>query len=352
MESAASATVGAIAIQGVRRADARFGEYVAVIGLGLIGQLTIQLLKVAGCRTFGIDIDSSRVDLAARSGAATSLNSEEVDPVRAVMEFTSGAGADAVIITASTSSGSLVQQAMQMVRRKGKVVVVGSIPLELQRTPFYEKEADLLISCSYGPGRYDAEYEERGLDYPYGYVRWTENRNMSEYLRLVADGRIDFKSLIQKTWPIDQATQAYADLKENKRIAVLLSVPESPSDPKSKSRVDFRPDGSQTASQIRVGIIGAGSFLRSVHLPNLKQMVDHYTIAGVVSRTGSTAWNIARQYGARYASTDVQELLNDPGIDLVMIATRHDLHAKQAMDAARKGKSVSSRSPQRFIRTS
>lgn len=340
MESAASATIGAIAIQGTRRADVRFGEFVAVIGLGLIGQLTVQLLNVAGCRTIGTDIESGRIDIAKKFGMSAAANPAQCDPVRAVMEFTGGMGADAVIITASSDSTDILQQAMQMVRRKGRVVVVGAVPLEMQRTPFYEKEADLLISCSYGPGRYDPEYEERGLDYPYPYVRWTENRNMSEYLRLVADGRINFKALVEKTWPISQAPEAYADLKENKRIAVLISIPEGSTEIKNQTRVEINPTAKRIAGQIRTGIIGPGSFVRAVHLPNLKDMSGQFLVSAVAGRNGATAWNIARKYGARYAATDIGEILNDHEIDLVMIASRHDMHARQAVEAAKSGKAI------------
>jgi predicted dehydrogenase len=330
MESGSSATLGAIAMQGVRRADVRFGEIVAVVGLGLIGQLTVQLLKAAGCQVVGMDIDEERITLARKFGAKAA----------GVTELSSGMGADAVIITASSQSPSILQESIQIVRRKGRIVVVGAIPLEMDRSPLYEKEADLFISCSYGPGRYDPEYEERGLDYPYSYVRWTENRNMGEYLRLIADGSVDFRSLVEKNWPLTDAAKAYADLQENKRIAVLLSSPESTTENKLQTRVDFSLKATKTTGRIRVGLIGPGSFARAVHLPNLKRLADQYAIAGIVAGNGSTAWNAARQYGARFASTNPEDLFNDPEIDLVIIANRHHLHAAQAAAAARHGKAV------------
>ncbi len=339
-ESAASATLGAIAIQGVRRADVRLGELVAVIGLGLIGQITVQLLRAAGCRVIGSDVDDDRIHRAAEFGMKAGVNPSATDPVRAVMEFTGGMGADAVIITASTDSAPLIQQAMQMVRRKGRVVIVGAVPLELDRAPFYEKEADLLISCSYGPGRYDAEYEDRGLDYPYAYVRWTENRNMGEYLRLIGEKQIDFRSLVEKSWPIAQAQEAYQDLKEHKRIAVLLTMPEGSTGDKLRSRIDLKTLSTPIPGQIRVGIIGAGSFVRSVHLPNLKQLPNQYLVSAIAGRNGAAATNVAKQYGARYAATNIDEVLNDPAIDLVMIASRHDMHAAHAIQAAKSGKAV------------
>ena len=204
-----SATVGAIVMQGVRRADVRFGETVAVIGLGLIGQMVVQMLKAAGCHVCGIDIDKARVELAGKLGAEFAIDGAQADPVTQVMNVTGGMGADSTIIAASSESDAIVQQAMEMTRKKGKVVVVGAVGLGLKRSPFYEKEIDLLISCSYGPGRYDAEYEERGVDYPYAYVRWTENRNMQEYLRLVGDGEMDFKTLVDRVYPVDEAARAY-----------------------------------------------------------------------------------------------------------------------------------------------
>jgi predicted dehydrogenase len=332
LESAASATLGAIAMQGVRRADVRLGEIVAVVGLGLIGQLTVQLLKNAGCQVAGTDIDPSRVELAKRFGMKTDTG--------ALMELSAGRGADAVIIAASSQSPSIVQQSIQMVRRKGRVVVVGTVPLEMDRSPLYEKEADFLISCSYGPGRYDPEYEERGLDYPYGYVRWTENRNMAEYLRLIAEGLIDFRSLVDRTWPLTDAARAYADLAEGRQIAVLLSVPESPREAKLESRVEVSREPKRISGQIRVGIIGPGNFARSVHLPNLKRLADLYSVTAIVARNGSSAWIIARQHHARYASTNITDVFKDPEIDLVIISNRHDLHAQCAAEAARHGKAV------------
>ena len=330
MESAASATLGAIAMQGVRRADVRVGEIVAVVGLGLIGQLTVQVLKAAGCQVVGMDIDARRVELAKKFGAKTGT----------VMELSGGMGADAVIITASSQTASILQEAIQIVRRKGRVVVVGAVPLEMERSPLYEKEADLLISCSYGPGRYDAEYEERGLDYPYSYVRWTENRNMGEYLRLIADGSVDFSSLVEKKWQLTDALKAYVDIQENKRIAVLLSSPKSTIETKLQTRIDVSPRTKKIDGRIRVGLVGPGSFARAVHLPNLKRLADQYAICGIVAGNGSSAWNVARQFDAQFASTNPEDLFKDPGIDLIVIASRHHLHAAQAAAAARQGKAV------------
>ena len=191
LRDAASVTLGSIAMQGVRRADPRLGEMVAAIGLGLLGQITVQLLKAAGCRVIGFDLDPRRVELAQQLGMEHGLVSGHVDVENEIRHLTGDHGVDATIITAASESDAIVQQAMQITRKKGRVVVVGAVGLGLERSPFYEKELDFLISCSYGPGRYDEQYEEKGLDYPYAYVRWTENRNMQEYLRLIAEGQVD-----------------------------------------------------------------------------------------------------------------------------------------------------------------
>jgi len=340
LQSAASATIGSIAMQGVRRADVRLGELVAVIGLGLIGQLTVQLLRAAGCRIFGTDIDVEKIKTANRFGLSVGIDPASDDVMRSVLDFTEGKGVDAVIITASSQSASIVQQAMQIVRRKGRVVVVGAVPLQMDRTPFYEKEADLLISCSYGPGRYDPQYEERGLDYPYAYVRWTENRNMGEYLRLVADGLIEIRSLIDESWPIEEADKAYSTLRHSDRVAALLHTSNIMKEEDSKVITSPEPRLVQSDRPIRVGIVGPGSFTRAVHLPNLKKLHETFSLTAICSRNGPNAWNIAKQYSANYASTQIEDVLNDPTVDLILISSRHDLHASSAIAAAKHGKSV------------
>jgi len=332
LESAASGTIGAIALQGVRRADVRLGETVAVIGLGLVGQITVQLLKAAGCRVIGTDIEPERVALAMSFGM--------MHDVDAALNVTEGNGVDAVIITASSQSTDILQQAMKMVRKKGRVIVVGSVPLQVDRSPFYEKEADLLISCSYGPGRYDPEYEERGHDYPYAYVRWTENRNMSEYLQLVAEGKVKFRDLVGKVWALSQATEAYSDLRLNKQIAVLLSNPETDALDSIDTRVVLETKPALANGVVRTGLVGPGSFARAVHLPNLKKLEQRFSILAVASKTGANAVNVAQQYGAAYASSSADELFQDPKLDLILISSRHDLHAQLAIRAAAHGKAV------------
>ncbi len=343
LKDAASVTLGAIAMQGVRRADPRLGEIVAVIGLGLLGQLTVQLLKAAGCRVIGLDLDPRRVTVARELGADHVLNPAEVDSKLDIRHLTGDRGVDATIITAASSSDAIVQQAMEMTRKKGRVVVVGAVGLGLKRSPFYEKEIDFLISCSYGPGRYDQEYEGKGVDYPYAYVRWTENRNMVEYLRLVAEGKVRLVSILEREYDLAKAPEAYAELKSEpeKPLGVLLRYPTSTEDsavPKRVTKVMLRVQ--PTSGRIRIAVIGAGSFAKAVHLPNLRKLSDLYHVRAIVSGTGANALATAQQYGADYASTNYEDVLKDPDVDAVLICTRHHLHAPQAIQAAKAGKAI------------
>ncbi len=343
LRDAASVTLGAIAMQGVRRADPRLGEIVVVLGLGLLGLITIQIFKSAGCVVIGLDIDEHRVELAKKLGADYSFNSLKIDVLNEIRHITDDHGVDATVITAATSSDSIVQQANEITRKKGKVVIVGAVGLGLKRSPLYEKEIDLLISCSYGPGRYDPNYEDRGLDYPYAYVRWTENRNMHEYLRLLSSGKIMLSKIIEKEYPLSQVENAYNDLRSNtnKPLGVLLSYlinDDAELRKKIITRIDLnhRP----VKDKIRIAVIGAGSFAKSTHLPNLKNLNSLYHIRAIVSATGSNAKITAVQFGADYASTNYQDVLDDPDVDAVLICTRHHIHSKQATLAARAGKAI------------
>ena len=344
LKNAASTTLGAIAMQGVRRADLRLGEWAAVIGLGLVGQIAFQLLQASGIRVIGVDLDPHRVERANAMGAAHAFVATNVDVQQEVFHLTEGHGVDTTIITAASQSNSIVQQAMELTRERGRVVVVGAVGLGLQRSPFYEKELDFRIARSYGPGRYDPNYEEEGLDYPYAYVRWTENRNMGEYLRLLAQEKIDFETLIEAEYPLEAAEQAYSALEreEGRPIAVILRYPDapqvttsSPTTPRPNIRSTHTTNGT-----IGVALIGAGSFAQQVHLPNLSTLADDYHLRSVVSRTGSNAQNVGTQFGAAYVTTDYDEVLADPEVDMVLIATRHHLHAEQAIRAAHAGKAI------------
>jgi predicted dehydrogenase/threonine dehydrogenase-like Zn-dependent dehydrogenase len=346
LRSAASVTLGAIALQGVRRADVRLGEVVAVIGLGLLGQLTVQLLKAAGCRVLGFDLDQRRVALAAQLGADYSAAPSTVDVEREVRNRTAGHGVDVTIITAAAATNALAQQAMELTRKKGRVVVVGDVGLGLKRSPFYEKEIDFLISCSYGPGRYDNQYEEEGVDYPYAFVRWTENRNMAEYLRLVADDKIELESILEQEYDIADAAQAFEQLQQadNKPLGVTLRYPRDGIDGTANTTAKWSTKvllgGRPRRDRLNVSIIGAGNFAQSMHLPNLADSSDLFNVYAVVSATGHRAKATAHQYGATYAATDYAQVLADPDVDAVMITTRHHLHAQQVVAALQAGKHV------------
>jgi predicted dehydrogenase/threonine dehydrogenase-like Zn-dependent dehydrogenase len=336
---ASTVTLGAIALQGVRRAQPTLGETFVVIGLGILGQLTAQLLRANGCRVIGTDLDPARVQLAVELGAA-GLDQQTGNGVAEVSRLTDGIGADGVIITAATTSDAVISTAFRMCRRKGRVVLVGDVGLHLKRHDLYEKELDFFISTSYGPGRYDPTYEEQGQDYPVGYVRWTENRNMVEYLRLLAEGRIRIDRLIGSIHPVDQASEAYASLESeaDRPLIALISYPEESS---SEERVVWYPTTAKaTPGAIRVALVGAGAFARAVHLPNMASLRDEFELRAVVSRTGHNAAAVARQFKAAYATTEFERILDDPDVDLVIIATRHDLHASMALQALQHGKHV------------
>ncbi len=343
LKDAASVTLGAIAMQGVRRADPRLGEIVAVIGLGLLGQLTVQLVKAAGCRVIGLDLDARRVALARRLGADHAFHPADVELATEIRHLTGDHGVDATIITAASSSDAIVQQAMEITRKKGRVVVVGAVGLGLKRSPFYEKEIDFLISCSYGPGRYDQAYEEKGIDYPYAYVRWTENRNMAEYLRLVAEGRVRLDEILEREYDLAQAPEAYAALQTSSErpLGVLLRYPVHTDDAiasKLETKVVLR--NRPVNGKVRIAVIGAGNFAKSVHLPNLQKLSDLYHLRAIVSSTGANALATAQQFGADYATSSYEDVLADPDVDAVLICTRHHLHAQQAMAAAKAGKAI------------
>jgi predicted dehydrogenase/threonine dehydrogenase-like Zn-dependent dehydrogenase len=336
--AASTVTLGAIALQGVRRVQPTLGETVAVMGLGILGQLAVQLLRASGARVVGSDLDPTRVEKALAQGLAHGIGAGEDFPAR-VRELTDGFGADAVLITAATESDEVVRQAMHACRKKGRVVLVGDVGLHLQRADMYEKELDFLISTSYGPGRYDDVYELEGQDYPIGYVRWTENRNMEEYLRLLAEGRVSLEGLGQEMFPIDEAETAYEALKSGdaKPLLVLLSYPEREEAATQTTRL--RPLA-PTSGKVGVALVGAGAFAQAQHLPNLIKLRNHYDLRAVMSRTGATAKAVAARAEASYATTDLDEVLGDDAIDLVVVSTRHDTHADLALRALKAGKHV------------
>lgn len=334
LDDASTVTLGAIALQGIRRAAPTLGESVGVIGLGILGQLTVQMLRANGCRVLATDLDAERVAQAVAHGAEDATG----DFAERCRSLTGGFGADAVIVTAATASSEPMHDAAQACRRKGRVVIVGDVGLDLRRGDLYAKELDVVMSTSYGPGRYDDVYELEGRDYPIGYVRWTENRNMAEYLRLLADGAVRLGDLTRRTFAVDDAQQAYESLKgADKPLLALLEYPER--DDAATRTVRLRRLAPRPGV-VRVALVGAGGFAQGSHVPNLLKLRDRFELRAVVSRTGSTAKAVADRAEAAYATTDLEEVLADGDIDLVLISTRHDLHAEQTLRALTAGKHV------------
>lgn len=342
---ASTVSLGGIAMQGVRRANLSIGEYCVVTGAGIIGLITIQILKAAGIRIAAIDPDNNRLQLAAEFGAEIIINPLIEKTTEIIQSWTHGHGSDAVIFTAGTSSSEPLSLAFQLCRRKGQVVLVGVSGLEINRKDIYSKELDFKISTSYGPGRYDNNYEHKGLDYPYAYVRWTENRNMSEYLRLLSSGNVSVSKMIASEFPIQKVTEAYDSLKSpEKPIIVLLSYG-LPEDDELSRYINQNKKVCLSISKkdnriINIALIGTGSFATSMHLPNIEALKNKYRLHCVANRTGSKAVDIAKQYQASYATSNIDEVLNDPEVDLVFIATRHDSHASIALRALAAGKNV------------
>jgi predicted dehydrogenase/threonine dehydrogenase-like Zn-dependent dehydrogenase len=337
-ELASTVTLGAIAMQGIRRTTPTLGETVVVVGLGILGQLTAQLLMLNGCRVIGLDIDSSRINMAVGKGMAFGINPADEDVVDRVHKLTNDFGADAVVITAAAKNNTIVSDAMKMCRRKGRVVLVGDVGLDLKREDFYKKELDFFISTSYGPGRYDSSYEVEGQDYPISYVRWTENRNMEEYVKLLAEGKIVISDFINSDYTIENAARAYQDLKDEgeKPLLVILGYT---AELEKTNKIVIKPNAIKSHT-IRIGMIGAGGFAQSMHLPNIRKLSSQYTLKGVMTRTGANAKAVAKQFDAEYATTDPNVIINDNDIDLVFITTRHNLHTSLALDALKAGKHV------------
>jgi polar amino acid transport system substrate-binding protein len=342
-EEAAFATLGSIALQGVRQADAKIGEYVAVIGLGLVGLITVQLLKANGCRVIGLDILDNNFELARKLGCDDCIisNSRAIGKVEA---FTQGYGTDAVIITAATNSNEPVELALEVARKKSKVVIVGAVRMNIPRAPFYEKELDLRNSCSYGPGRYDRNYEEGGNDYLIAYVRWTEKRNMEACLDLMSQTKLDVKSLITHSFNIEDALAAYDIITgkiEEKYLGILVEYPKLQENGRHEIKKIVLKDDRRvrnTSQEPSVGFIGAGNFAQSFLVPPLGKMGIH--LKGVATSTPVNAKSVGKRFGFEYCASDADELLNDRDINTIFIATRHDSHAKYVIESLKRGKNV------------
>lgn len=339
-EEAAYVSLGAIAMQGVRQAQTTFGETILVVGLGLLGQLATQIARAAGCHVIGCDPVEGKRALAEQLGADAVCAPDALADTVALM--TGGYGADAVIICAASKGSEVTRQACDLCRQKGRVVVVGAVGLELEREPLYLKELDFRLSCSYGPGRYNPNYEERGLDYPIAYVRWTEGRNMAEFLRMVATGRVQVKPLISLQKPVDEAADAYAAILSPgpATISALITYPGGEdAAAATPPRTLVLKGTAKGNAALGVAVIGAGGFATGHHLPNLKRIAN-CRIEAVAARTGSKARQAAEKFGARACATDYREVLAMPDVQAVVIATRHDSHREIAVAAAEAGKHV------------
>ena len=340
LRHASFATMGSIAMQGVRRAAPQIGETVVVVGLGLVGQLSVQILGASGCRVIGVDPRADRVELAGSGpgGLVAGSGPAAADVEAAVFGATGGVGADAVLLCAGTASSEPINTAMRVVRQRGRVVIVGAVGMQIERGDFFRKEVELTMSCSYGPGRYDASYEEGGLDYPIGFVRWTENRNMQAFVDLIAQRRIDPEHLVADEHPLEDAPAAFAAAKEGAeaRVARLLRYPEPGAQAVRSVRraIASRPEGA-----IGVAVIGAGGFAAETLLPALQAAGD-FSVRAVVTQRSASAAKIAQEFGAALAATDPDAALADPSVDAVVIATRHDSHARLAAAALAAGKHV------------
>ena len=333
---AAFATIATIAIQGIRQADLRFGENCTVIGLGLIGLITIQVLKASGIKAIGIDINEVQVEKAKESGADLALVRSQEGIAPTIKDSTGGHGTDAVIITAATSSLDPVEFAGEICRKKGKVVIVGAVPTGFSRANYYRKELDLRMSSSYGPGRYDSGYEEKGIDYPIGYVRFTENRNMQTFVELLNSGKVEMQKLISHTFDLEKAPEAYDMILEKKEaISGILIKYATEQVPTASVTLNANPVSLNHSTNI--GFIGAGNFAQNIVLPRLKGKVN---FSGIVTAEGNMSRYVGDKYGFSYCADTPAKILDDPNIGTVFILTRHDTHSEFVVSALNAGKNV------------
>ncbi|NVK00690.1 MAG: zinc-binding dehydrogenase [Oceanospirillaceae bacterium] len=337
-ESAAFTVIGAIALQGIRLVAPTVGEAVVVTGLGLIGLLAVQLLRANGCRVLGIDFDSAKCELARQFGAETVDLSKGEDPIARASAFSRGRGVDGVVITASTKSNEPVSQAATMCRKRGRIVLVGVVGLELSRADFFEKELTFQVSCSYGPGRYDDEYEQKGHDYPIGYVRWTEQRNFEAVLDLMASGRVDVKPLITHRYDIDNALEAYRKLDDRSALGILLNYPKKGAESLTNSSVVLCKTSKYEGSSVVLGFIGAGNYASRVLIPAFQ--ASGAKLHTVVTSGGVSAVHHGKKNDFVNAATHVEAVYANTDINAVVVATQHNQHARQVCDALNAGKHV------------
>ena len=342
LRDAAFTTLGSIAMQAVRRAKVELGETILVIGLGLVGQLVNQLLQVAGCHVIGSDLSKKRIALAGEFELEKGIIANKEDLVKEVKDYTGQIGVDAVIICAQSQSSKIINQTMKVCREHGRVVVVGDVGLNLERQSFYLDELDLMISRAYGPGTYDKNYTEKGIDYPIGYCRWTANRNMKEFVKLISEDKVNVRKLISKEFDITNVQSAYEDLLEGKDNIISVVLKYDQSDvvkPISHSIITSEREIEKSKNIINVAVIGTGGISKGYHLPNLKKIKDA-NIYAIASGTGVNAKKVAKEYNAYYCTTDYKEVLEDKNVDCVLIATHHNLHKKMVIESAKAGKHI------------
>lgn len=334
VKSAAFTTIGAIAMQGVRQAEVSLGESCVVIGLGIVGQITVQLLSAAGVNAIGLDIDQNQVNLAKKIGFKHAYNSSDESIENVIEQVTNGFGADSVIITAGTSSLEPINFAGVIARKKAKVVIVGAVPTGFDRGNYFKKELDLRMSTSYGPGRYDNDYEQKGIDYPIGYVRWTENRNMQSFIELIEAGKLDLESLISHQFGFDKAQDAYQLIVDrSEHLCGMVLKYDTTKDIKKSVQINTK---KYNPSEINIGFIGAGSFAQNFLLPN----VSGNNLINVATARATTARNIANKFGFDNCTGDADEIIKNESINTVFIATPHNLHAQYVVKALQANKNV------------
>ncbi|HBS48318.1 TPA: oxidoreductase [Candidatus Dependentiae bacterium] len=345
LKQSSLAAIGSIAMQGFRRANLSLGEVVCVVGLGLIGQLTVQIAKAAGLFVVGIDIEEERISLAKSFGCDLVLNSSRDDVKKNIDFFTQHYGVDATIITAASASGKIIQQAMEITRKKGKVVLVGDVKIDFDRSPFYSKEIDFLISCSYGPGRYDQSYENECKDYPFAYVRWTENRNMQLFVNMIVQKKINIDSIISQEFSVDDSIEAYKALKNKKSLGIVLSYKNNSDllvNNVSKENFDLnlsKPYIATYQNILKTAIVGTGGFAKVKLLPLLSKRKD-LKIEAIVDLQSSQSINIGSQYDSAIVTNDLNAILENEEIKLIVVATPHKLHLQQTLSCLKAGKAV------------
>ena len=336
LKEASFTTIASIAMQGFRQTESQIGENIAVIGLGLLGQILIQIISANGCRAFGFDISQSKCDLAIANGAYFANTATKTNFEKEISAFTHGFGCDAVIIATGTSSNDPILLAAKIARDKAKIVDIGITKIDLPWELYYHKELDFRFSRSYGPGRYDSRYEENGIDYPIGYVRWTEQRNMMSILQLLQEKKLDFSKLITHEFDFADAEKVFLDIKEAKEdyLGVILKYP---TDIDTKTRKVTINHSIVKQDEVNMGVIGAGNYASTMLLPFLKGNVN---LIGMATATGINATDKAKKFGFNYATTDYLEMLSDTNINTVLIATQHNQHAKMVVEALENGKNV------------